>query len=94
MGVGFNGFFGHCGWGVGIGGDFRYLKKVELAVVGDGFWDAVFVEVGEGKDAGFFKGGVFGFQKVEAGFLNWRDFGGWSFCWSVAWGGCFGFGWG
>jgi hypothetical protein len=42
------------------------LKKVEFAVVDDGFWDAVFVEIGEGEDAGFFKGGVFGFQKVEA----------------------------
>jgi hypothetical protein len=43
------------------------LKKVEFAVVDDGLGDAVFVEVGEGEDAGFFKGGVFGFQKVEAG---------------------------
>jgi hypothetical protein len=36
------------------------LEKVEFAVVGDGLGDAVFIKVGEGEDAGFFKGGVFG----------------------------------
>ena len=73
-----------------VGGDFGHLEKVEFTVVGEGFWDAVFIKIGEGKDAGFFKGGVFGFQKVEAGFLNLRDFGG--FC--CGWGWSLGFGWG
>jgi hypothetical protein len=38
------------------------LKKVEFAVVDDGLGDAVFIKIGQGKDAGFFKGGVFGFD--------------------------------
>jgi hypothetical protein len=52
--------------GFGEGGNGDGDSVFQVAVEGDGFWDAVFIQIGEGKDAGFFKGGVFGFQKVEA----------------------------
>jgi hypothetical protein len=72
-GVGVDGFPGEEGGnaleglvGFGEGGKGDGDSVFQVAVEGDGLGDAVFVEVGEGEDAGFFKGGVFGFQKVEA----------------------------
>jgi hypothetical protein len=51
---------------VNVSGNFGFRQEAKFGVVKDGLGSAVFVQIGEGEDAGFFKGGVFGFQEVEA----------------------------
>jgi hypothetical protein len=61
-----NSFPGEEGGMVNVSGNFGFGQEARFGVVKDGLGSAVFVQIGEGEDAGFFKGGVFGFQKVEA----------------------------
>jgi hypothetical protein len=62
-----NSFPGEEGGMVNVSRNFGFGQEAKFGVVEDGLGSAAFIKISEGEDAGFFKGGVFGLQKVEAG---------------------------